>query len=227
MSELVSNIKVALKQNLIPGLYLQVFAVSLALMYFFWPAASGTFEYFASLKATYGWKYALVSTSLFGGIIPYLYLLYKKQIPKYAFRIFLFYALFWAYKGVEVDFLYTMQAHWFGNNADIETIVKKVMVDQFVYGTLWAAPSMAIGYLWKEQLFNWQAFKQRVNRRFVFLTIPTTMVSGWLIWVPANAVTYAMPLPLQIPLFNLVLCFFVLLLTSISRPSNSESSDSI
>lgn len=222
MSELVSNIKSALKQNFIPGLYLQAFAITLALMYFYWPAANGSFEYFANLKVIYGWKYALVSTALFGGVIPFLYLHSIKQIPEKSFKVFLFYTLFWAYKGVEVDFLYTMQAQWFGNNADVGTVFKKVVVDQFGYGPLWAAPTMAIGYLWKEQLFNWAAFKKRLNKSFFFLSIPTTMASSWLVWVPAVTIIYAMPLPLQIPLFNLVLCFFVLLLTSVSRESSSQ-----
>jgi hypothetical protein len=216
MSTLQSNIKTALKQNLIPGIALQVLALTIALCYFYLPSSQGLFTALGDLKSALGWKYAMVSTSLFGGIIPFIYLKLSGQITLGSFKVFLFYSLFWAYKGIEIDLLYALQASWFGEGNDVVTLVKKVSIDQFVYGTFWAAPSMAIGFLWMESNFKFKLWWQRIDRKLWLLQIPTTLVTNWLIWLPAVTIIYAMPSQLQIPLFNLVLCFFVLLLSAIS-----------
>ena len=34
-----------------------------------------------------------------------------------------------------------------------------------------------------------------------------------MVWTPATAIVYSLPTALQIPLFNLTLCFFVLLVS--------------
>jgi hypothetical protein len=43
--------------------------------------------------------------------------------------------------------------------------------------------------------------------------------SQWMVWIPAVSIIYCLPSALQIPLFNLVVCFWVLLLTFVSRRS--------
>ena len=53
----------------------------------------------------------------------------------------LFLTVFWAYKGIEVDAFYRLQALMFGNGSDFLTIFAKVVVDQFVYNPVWAAVS--------------------------------------------------------------------------------------
>ncbi|BCD95989.1 hypothetical protein [Marinagarivorans cellulosilyticus] len=217
MKPLIVNIQQALKQNLIPGICLQIFALALALAYFKWPAAAPVFNAFAELKLSYGWGYSLVATAIFGGLIPFAYLWFTGLVRSAVLPILLFYVFFWAYKGVEVDLFYSAQAHWFGTGSDWPTLIKKTLVDQFIYGTFWAAPTMAIGYAWKEAGFSFSRLRGLLNRDFFFLQIPTTLVTNWLIWIPAVLIIYSMPMALQIPLFNLVLCFFVLLLTTISQ----------
>lgn len=217
MQTLSQNVKSALKQNLVPGIVLQLFAVVTALCYFYYEPAAAIFTYFSDLKSQYGWKYAMLSTSLFGGLIPFIYLLLTKQIREKVIAIGLFYILFWAYKGVEVNYLYQLQEYWFGAGSDVNTLAKKTFVDQFIYGTLWAAPSMAIAYLWKDKLLNVRQTLNNIDKQFVFLQIPTTLVTNWIIWIPSVLIIYSMPSDLQIPLFNFVLCFFVLLLSTISK----------
>ena len=45
----------------------------------------------------------------------------------------------------------------------------------------------------------------------------TIQISAWIVWVPAVLIIYSLPANLQIPLFNLVLCFFSLVLAFVSR----------
>jgi hypothetical protein len=44
-----------------------------------------------------------------------------------------------------------------------------------------------------------------------------TLIANFGVWVPAVAIIYALPTPLQLPLQNLVLCFFTLLLAHLNR----------
>lgn len=223
MQTLSQNVKSALKQNLVPGVVLQFFAAITAFCYFYYEPAGEAFTYLSDLKSQYGWKYAMLSTSLFGGLIPFIYLVLTKKISEKIVAIGLFYVLFWAYKGVEIDFLYQFQENWFGTGHDAGTIAKKTIVDQFVYGTLWAAPSMAIAYLWKDKLLNFRQTFANIDKSFLFVQIPTTLITNWIIWIPSVLIIYSMPSDLQVPMFNFVLCFFVLLLSSISKSHSQEN----
>lgn len=211
--QLFAQIAAALRRNLLPGLILQAIAVALVVAYYLWPASRPAFAVLAELKERYGLAYSLVATSLFGGIIPFLLLLAKGEISgRGTGREFAFYALFWAVKGVEVDLFYRLQGMLFGDGHDLRTILIKTAVDQFLYVAFWAAPGLALIFLWKEQGFSLRRTRSRLDRQFFLLQIPAVTIANWFIWIPAVAMIYTMPPPLQIPMFNLVLCFFVLLL---------------
>ncbi len=210
---LLGRIAVALRRNLLPGLILQAVAVALVGAYYLCPASRPAFDLLAELKQRYGLFYSLLATSLFGGVIPFAVLLAKGEFGGSGTgREFAFYTLFWAAKGIEVDLFYRLQGMLFGNGHDLRTILIKTAVDQFLYVTLWAAPGLALIFLWKEQGFSLRRTRSRLDRHFFLLQIPSVTIANWFIWIPAVAMIYSMPPPLQIPMFNLVLCFFVLLL---------------
>lgn len=209
----------AIKQNLKPGLVLQTFAGIIVALYFFVPAAKPAFNFFAELKQQHGLLYSAISTSIFGGLIPFLYLYYSRSFKtdQPIKLLFVFYILYWAYKGIEVDSFYQFQSYIFGTESDFKTLATKVLVDQFIYSALWAAPSISIIYLWIECNFNWQATRKNMNREFFTVTVPANIISNWMVWLPAVTFIYCMPSDLQIPLFDLVLCFWVLILAVLNK----------
>ncbi len=214
---LFTEIVRAVKKMYLPGLFLQIFALLIALSYYFWPATRGVFEVVESLKVQYGVFYAFFATSLFGGVIPFFYIYLTGQIKEQAWQQFFFYTVFWAFKGVEADMFYTLQAHIFGAGADFVTVVKKTLVDQFVYAAFWVAPTISLAYLWKDRGFNWSSWRKSLDRELFFHTIPIVTISNWLVWLPAVSVIYFMPSALQVPLFNLVVCYFVLMLAVLNK----------
>jgi len=137
----------------------------------------------------------------------------------------LFYVLFFAERGVEVDAFYRLQVVLFGDGNDVETIVKKVLVDQFVYSMLFAAPINMLCFLWKDLDFSFSKLKEALDWSFVTFRWPCGVVSAWIVWIPAVSCIYVLPSSLQIPLFNLVLCFFVLLLTFVSKRAKLPTND--
>jgi len=208
---LVSNIKSAIGANLLPGLCLQLFALSIGLSFFYWPASQQVFQFFADLKAEYGVLYAAISTAFFGGLLPFLYLFVSGKIRFLPFQQLLFYVLIWAVLGSLINGFYTFQVVLFGEGTDWLTILKKTAFDQFVFSVFVTAPLIALAFLWKDQQFNWHKTKMHFDD-LIKVQIPTTVVTTWIIWIPAVSLIYMMPSNLQIPLFNLVLCFFVLIL---------------
>lgn len=214
-----ASILSALKQNFLPGLVLQFFALAVVLIYFFIPASQPVYAWFGVLKHDYGFLYAFVATAFFGGLIPFLYLFISGRLDasRSVIAIFLFYLIFWGVKGIEVDFFYQLQGAWFGYENDVKTIATKVVIDQFIYSAFWAAPTITISYLWVENKFNLGATLASMDKQFFFEKIPTVVFSNWLVWIPAVSIVYSMPQDLQIPLFNLVLCFWVLILAVLNK----------
>ncbi len=214
-----ASIIAALTKNIKPGLVLQVFALAILLVYFFVPASEPVFAWFGELKQRYGFTYSFVATAIFGGLIPFLYLWLGGFIANDQSKLLLciFYLVFWGLKGMEVDYFYRLQADWFGTGNDLQTIITKMAVDQFLYSALWSAPGIAIIYTWMESGWSITRTIALMDKKFFSIKIPTMVLSNWLVWIPAVCVVYAMPVELQIPLFNLVLCFWVLLVAILNR----------
>ncbi|NCC53680.1 MAG: hypothetical protein EOM20_21075 [Spartobacteria bacterium] len=206
------------RENLAPGIVLWCVALGLVLVYFFVPATRAFFERIAALKTRGGYAFAAVSTAICGGLLPFLYLLGAHRIPRNeCWKQGLFYILFWAYKGMEVDAFYRLQGLVFGDTGTAPVIIKKVLVDQFIYNPFWAAPSLAVIYAWKDGGFSAAALRQAFSRDLFTFTIPAVLFSTWFVWAPTVAIIYSLPVPLQVPLFNVVLCFWVLALNILAR----------
>ena len=203
--------------NLIPGICLWVIAISICYSYYNIDAIEQTLARVADLKAQYGYLFAAVSTAIFGGLIPFIYFYLTRQTGRRPGAELLFYLLFWGIKGVEVDLFYRLQGYFFGTDTGLATVAMKTAVDQLFYAPLWAVPSIAIAYLYKNSDFKLNICLQQLDRLFFFQTIPAIVVSNLLVWLPAVTIIYMMPPDLQIPLFNLVQCFFALLLNILGR----------
>jgi hypothetical protein len=216
-----------MKQNALPGLALWLLAILLVVADRLMPSAHAAFQGVGTWKSRYGFAFSATTTAFFGGVVPFLVLLVSGRIRRDRLAAeLMFYTLFWAYKGVEVDLFYRLQSHLFGDHAAAGTIVRKVLVDQLVYNPLWAAPTSALAFLWKESAFSWQAMKSKLGLDFLAFSVPVTLMSTWAVWIPAVAIIYCLPSPLQIPLFNLVLCFWVLVLSFISGKRATDTTTS-
>ena len=211
------------RTNLIPGVVLWAVGLAVALAYYKMDSAKGFFDGVISVKQTYGFFYSFLATGLFGGLIPFLYLWANGTIKKEAVVSYgAFFVLYWAFRGVEVDAFYRLQSILFGDGLDWPTITAKVLVDQFVYCIVWSAPLTAAFYGWKDAGFSWSLFLQMTTRQAFLFEIARLLLTTWILWIPATAIIYSLPLALQVPLFNLTLCFFVLLVSVFSKDEGSE-----
>ena len=202
-----------------PGLVLQAGALGLVLAYYYCAPARALLARLLELRQQTGFAFAVVSTGLFGGLLPFLYLRGGGGSPaRYGWRQGAALTAFWAYKGIEVDLFYRILAHTVGAGHEAGTILRKVMIDQLAYCPLFAVPVTVAVYEWVEARFDFAAVfaDWRAPRWYLRRTLPV-LISNLGVWVPAVAIIYSLPTPLQLPLQNLVLCFFTLVIAHQTR----------
>jgi hypothetical protein len=206
------------RANAVPGFVLQCFALTMVLGYYFHAPTREALVRLTQLRADMGMSFAIISTGLFGGLIPLLYL---KAVPKtrahYSWSRGAGLTAFWSYKGFEVALWYTFLAWWLGEGSAVRTIAAKSLLDQFVYCPLWAIPITALIYHYCENHFNVRktVADLRAPRWYARRVLPM-LFANLGVWLPLVCIIYALPTPLQLPLQNIVLCFFTLMLAHFS-----------
>lgn len=212
----------AVRANLVPGLFLQAFALAIVLAYEFTGGVREALDFVGRVKEEGGFLYSILATSFFGGLVPYVVLTLARRIPpERRLKDFVFYLAFWGYKGFEVDLLYRSQAAWFGDERSFLTIFSKTAVDQLAYGPLIAVPTQTIFFLWKDSGYSVAGVRAALQKESLWARLVVVLASNWFVWIPAVAIIYSLPVALQLPLSNLVLTFWTLILTFVSR-SESE-----
>jgi hypothetical protein len=209
----------AARANLVPGLILQAVALLLVLGYYWHPPTRAVFEQLMELRARTGLLFSIVATALCGGLIPFIYLrTHPDTRAGYTWVSGVFFTLFWAYKGIEVEYWYRLLAFCFGDDAKVGTIALKVFVDQFIYCPFWAVVVTVIAYAWHHAGFRLAPLLAdfRAGHWYQRHILPGA-VANFGLWVPLTCLIYALPLSLQLPLFDLVLVFYTLLIAHITR----------
>lgn len=213
------------RANLVPGLVLQAFALAVVLGYYFHPPTRDAFSHLTRFRADTGMLFGIVSTGLFGGLIPLLYL---KTAPSTRSHVTwaqgLALTVFWSYKGWEIGQWYVFQARALGEAADVPTITLKMAIDQFLYCPVWAIPSTALAYLWCKTGFSFRTVADDLRAPHWYQRRVLPMLLANLgVWIPLVCIIYALPTPLQLPLQNIVLCFFTLMLAHMSHRETTRA----
>lgn len=170
----------------------------------------------AEYKQAHGLPFVILASIIAGALIPELFLILFFQCgrpERRNIRNLLFTIPVWGFDGSLIDLLYRSEAGWLGDVVTFPVVAAKIVIDQFGYNPLFAAPFGVLTYEWKNNgismrpvrdLFTWGHYRDKI--------IPT-LVATWAVWIPLMAIIYSLPLALQFPLFGLALSFWVLLLT--------------
>ncbi|MEM6391808.1 MAG: Mpv17/PMP22 family protein [Planctomycetota bacterium] len=215
-----------------PGLALVCFAVGLLLSYWHVPVVRDALDVVAGWKQRVGLAFGIMSTAVFGGLLPWLVQRFVRPGTRDATLPVLWFLLgFWAVKGLEVDLLYWAQAVVFGDRASPGVVAVKVLFDQGVYVPLWAIPTTVAAFAWRDAGYSWRRLRQRLfpDGEGIFRgwvgwfgrEVVPVLIANWMVWVPAVVVIYLLPLALQLPIQNLVLCFWSLMLIIQTRGASA------
>jgi len=209
------------RANIVPGLVLQAVALALVAGYYYSPQVHELLGALSSVRERAGAPFAVVSTALCGGVFPFLYLRFsggEEPGCGYSWAQGAALTAFWAYKGLEVDIWYRIQSHVVGGGHDPGTIATKVFLDQLVYCPAFAVPITAAVYQWVDSRFDGGALAADVRAgRWYGRKVLAVLISNLGVWLPTVAIIYALPLPLQLPLQNLILCFYTLVVAHQTR----------
>lgn len=210
------------RANLLPGIVLQLAALALVLGYYHDPRLHAALARLEDFRRSAGFAFGIVSTGVAGGILPFVYLHFGSRDraghPRFSWIQGLGLTVFWAYKGFEVDLWYRLQAHVFGSGHGAGTIALKVVMDQFGYCPLFAVPVTAAVYQAIDSRRGAPGLRADLRQPGWYRrrALPV-LISNLGVWLPTVAILYALPTPLQLPLQNIVLCFYTLIVAHQTR----------
>ena len=202
--------------NAIPAFILQALMLAVLVGYYFSPSFARALESFAELRQRYGLAFIVGAGILAGGIVPEIFLIVFFQSGKIRaenFRNLAFTVPTWGVDAILVDWMYRLNAIWFGTALTIPVLIAKICVDQFGYNPFFAAPFGVLTYEWKNTGFSWESLARGFSWDHYRDKVVPTLLATWAVWIPLMAIIYSLPLALQFPLFALALSFWVLLLT--------------
>ena len=206
------------KSNILPGAVLWAIGLVLVISYYQIHTIAEILDQLGDFKLRSSPWFAILSTALFGSLIPWLVQnLFLKGCEKHPFRQVPWLLLFWGFHGWQVDWLYRIQAELFGNKIDFQTILKKTLVDEFIWVPFFAVWQLVLGYLFIEKDGSVKEFKAALKQKPFFDRVIPLMIANWVVWIPAVSLIYLFPLPLQLPLMNIILALWCLILTFFAK----------
>ena len=205
--------KQAAWQNRWPGVALWLFGVVIVVGYFAFDPIRDGLEKIGDIKTRIGLPFGIISTAIFGGLLPSLLkLLTDRKVPPKFAAIFVGNLIFWALKGVEIDLFYRFQAWTFGDDNSVTTIALKVLVDIALYGPFIGLLGCVLFYIWQDNDYSFLKTRTSLGPNWYVRKVLPALITNWCVWIPAVIVIYTLPLALQLPVQNLILCFWVLVL---------------
>jgi hypothetical protein len=213
------------RANLLPGLLLQSLMLVFLALYVMHEGTRNFLGQVADLKQEAGYLFAFTSYVLSAALLPEILRIGFFQDGRPTRRNlwnFLTAAPAWGLAGILVDAFYRAQIVWFGSGHDWQTIVAKVLVDQFLFSPLLSNPLIVGYFAWRDSGFRRGAARSIFRRGFYLDRVFPVQVAGWGIWIPGVALVYFMPSELQIPVASLIQSFWVLVFLFVNRPRLPE-----
>jgi hypothetical protein len=207
----------ALKENWIAGIIIWACGATIVTLYYHGNSLKNIAENILVLRGEMGLLFPILTMMIFGAVLPSLtQMLISPSDRMAALKRLPLLMPFWAYRGMEVEFFYRFQAWFWGNDSGFVTVACKVFTDMFVYTPVitiemlylrWV--SRRVGELSQSEIIAPNGW----YRKFI---VPM-LVADWALWIPAVTLVYMMPLPLQLPLANLILWLWSMMLFFMTR----------
>ena len=169
-------------------------------------------------RGRFGLLFPMFWQALFCAVLPLAtQILFIPRLRAGALKRFPLYTVFWALRGIEVEYFYRLQAWVWGSGTDPVTALCKVATDQFVY-SIWASVEILFFLRWLTRHVGESPAGERILPEGWFrkLILPLT-VATWVVWIPTLAVLYMLPTPLQLPFSSTIMWLWSLMLLFIAK----------
>jgi hypothetical protein len=204
--------------NLRSIIALQVAMGAIVAIYYLWPPGSAVLSRYALWQASGGALGTGFVYAIAGGVLSELSFVYFQQrgrwtranVENIGFKFVIFFV-----GGSVVYEFYRLQAVWWGTGASLRVLVPKVLVDQFGYTVIFAAPYYALLTRWQALRYSGAKLWREIRSTFLTDRLLPMLVMNWMFWIPAISFVYAMPTVLQPPLAAFATAIWGLLVSAI------------
>lgn len=203
----------------LPALAIVLAAGALVTAYYLSSSVAGTLQRIADLKSSMGPAFAMASTALLAGVVPLAFRIAIPSLrPAHPGRELAFGIVWWGSMGLVLDHFYGLLATIYDSRgwSIPATVIAKVASDMLLFTPLFASPANAISHLWKDLDFSFEALRARMKGNWYARIVLPNLVPNLVVWIPGVACVYAMPQDLQLPLANLIGCFWALMCLQIA-----------
>lgn len=200
------------KANLVPGLVMIAIAALVVASYYIFPAVQEALEGLRKFRQASGMWFSMISSAIGAGLIPGVYLMAtgRAKSDQRGWLDLLYTSMIWATLMILVDYFYTFQDWFWGPGVDLQTLISKMLLDQFVFTPFLSIPYLSTGLRLRDLGYNVAALGRALRDDYIIKVIIPMLVACWLTWIPGTLVIYALPLSLQVPMMVLIQCFFAL-----------------
>lgn len=212
--ERMNSLGVALKSikaNIVPMVVLWLLAALTVWGYYRLPPLAAILEPLAKWQRETGWPAAVVNRTVFGGLLPGVFLLTVRSIrPLHPWRTVLANCLWMGSWGVLSNAFFTLQAQMFGNGTDFTTLLVKVLVDKGLWSACLCVPLNSLFFFWEGRDFSLSRCRAEWPSSWLRQIYLPVLLADFCVWIPVQFAVYMFPLPLQIQLVGFAGCFWSL-----------------
>ena len=212
----------AVRDNVVPMVVLWCAALLTVIAYYHVPTVANLLEPLGRWQTEVGKAAAFLNRFLFCGVVPAVFLLTVKSIrPRLPLATAFAQGVWGGVSGIVYDYFYRWQCVWFGSGIDFQTLLKKLVVDQFTITVFVIAPLNVLVFFWISRGFSFVRFKAEFPRPFLLRALLPNLVTNWCVWIPVVLAIYAFPLALQVQVSGFACAFWALTCLQIGRRSSS------
>lgn len=213
----------SIKANRLPMLVLWIVVIAISVAYWSLPAFASILEPLRRWQEQNGIAAAFTTQFVFCGVVPAIFLSTVREIKTDRHILKCCLQSVWSgCWGIVYLWFYAMQTKMFGSGHDLATLLCKTAFDEFVWTPLVPVPLTAMFFLWMGSGFSLAQTVKTCREGYFRRSVFPTLLSNWVVWIPAVAAVYAFPQNLQILVMGFVACFWNLVCLQLGRRAHSE-----
>ncbi|MCE0496410.1 MAG: hypothetical protein LV481_00490 [Methylacidiphilales bacterium] len=210
----------SVRQNWPAMLGLEVALGIVVAIYYFWPAGASVVAGYGTWLHSGGILATALATALAGGVLSELSLVYAQNSGRWArvhIERMIFNSVMFFISGAVVFEFYHLQAQIFGDSPAWRIILRKLLVDQFIFTVFWSTPYQALMTHWQNLRYSGSKLWHELGWAFVLERMIPILLTNWIFWIPCVTLLYSMPLMLQPSLFIFATACWGLLMPAVAR----------
>lgn len=202
----------SVRANARPLVMLWLFAVLLVICYYNCSSFEGFLEPVARWQMQCGWRAAFANGFVFCGVLPFVFLVIFRSLRVRRPLATLAVQSLWAgVCGIVSGWMYELNAIYFGDGSDLELLLVKTAVCQFVWTPLFFNPFGSAVYYWIGHDFFHDGMERLTLAAFWKDVALPNLIMNWALWIPCTFAVLMFPTALQVQLSGLINSMFCLI----------------